>query len=145
MEADMGKVLLANRRLALAVALAFTLALALPTALGGCAFEQSRGEVQGGAVGAGVGAVAGALVAGWRGGVIGAALGAVAGATITHIAMRASREAAYEQRPVAYTDDSGVHRVEAIPVAAQGNCRTVVERFYEHDKLVRETRGEVCD
>lgn len=133
--------LLANKMLAVVLALA----LALPLAWSGCAYEPSRGEVQGGAVGAGVGAVAGALIAGWRGGVIGAALGAVAGASITHIATRASREAAHHQKPVAYTDDSGVHRVEAVPVATRGNCRTVVERYYERDKLVKETRNEICD
>lgn len=127
------------------LAIVVALALALPSALNGCAYEPTRGEVQGGAVGAGVGAVAGALIAGWRGGVIGAAIGAVAGATITHIAVRASREAAYHQKPVAYTDDSGVHRVEAIPAGSKGNCKMVVEKYYERDKLVKESRNEVCD
>lgn len=125
------------------VAVVLVLALALP--LAGCAYNPSQAEVQGGAVGAGAGAVAGALISGWKGGVIGAVIGAVAGATITHIATRASREAVHHQKPVAYTDDSGVHRVEAYPVASRGKCHTVVEKFYERGQLTREERREVCD
>ncbi len=129
----------ANRWLALLLALA----LALP--LAGCAYNPSQAEVQGGAVGAGAGAVAGALISGWKGGVMGAVIGAMAGATITHIATRASREAATHQKPVAYTDDSGTRRVEAYPVASAGKCHTVKEKFYENGKLVREESRKVCD
>ncbi|MFH1033368.1 MAG: hypothetical protein V1806_02585 [Pseudomonadota bacterium] len=124
-------------------ALAVLLAASL---LAGCSLWRSASpEAKGGTVGGATGAVAGALISGWRGGIIGGVLGVVAGATISHIATRASREAAHNQKPVAYSDDAGTHRVEAYPVASRGRCRTVVQKFYEHGQMVRETQEEVCD
>jgi hypothetical protein len=69
----------------------------------------------------------------------------VAGATITHIATRASREAAQHKKPVAYSSDEGNHRVEAYPVAGKGRCHMVKEKIFENGQLVRETQSEVCD
>ncbi len=119
--------------------------LALALAGAGCAYNPSRSELQGGAVGAATGAVAGALLDSWRGGVIGAALGAVAGATITHIATRASNEAAHSQRPVSYTNEAGTQRVEARPVSRRGKCQIVAEKYYEQGQLVKEVQREVCN
>jgi hypothetical protein len=114
--------------------------------LAGCSLWQSASpEAKGGTVGGATGAVAGALISGWKGGIIGGVLGVVAGATITHIATRASHEAARHQKPVAYSSEDGAQRVEAYPVASRGKCRTVVQKFYENGQMVRETQEEVCD
>jgi hypothetical protein len=114
--------------------------------LTGCSLWQSMTpEAKGGTVGGATGVVAGALIDGWRGGIIGGVLGVVAGATITHIATKASREAARSQKPVSYSNDGGTHRVEAYPVASRGRCHTVKEKFFENGQMVRETEQEVCD
>lgn len=111
----------------------------------GCSWIQSAPpEAKGGAVGGAAGAVTGALINGWKGGVIGGVIGVVAGATITHIATKASREAAHSQKPVSYTSDGG-HRVEAYPVASKGRCHTVKEKYYEGGQMVKEVEREVCD
>jgi|GEM_PF-6612672 hypothetical protein len=111
----------------------------------GCSlYQPSKAELEGGAVGAATGAVAGALLDSWRGGVIGAAIGAVAGATITHIATRASNEAAASKKPVSYSNQAGTQRVEAHPKSSSGNCTTVVEKFYENGQLVRTEERQVC-
>ncbi|MBI5523415.1 MAG: hypothetical protein HY910_12365 [Desulfarculus sp.] len=124
-------------------ALAAVLVVAM---LSGCAWIQSAPpEAKGGAVGGAAGAVTGALINGWKGGVIGGVIGVVAGATITHIATKASREAAQNKKPVSYTSDGGTHRVEAYPVASKGRCHTVKEKYYEGGQMVKETEREVCD
>ncbi len=112
----------------------------------GCSWiESAPPEAKGGAVGGATGAVAGALINGWKGGVIGGVIGVVAGATIAHIANQASREAAHNRKPVAYTSEGGAHRVEAYPVASRGRCHTVKEKYYENGQMVKETQREVCD
>jgi hypothetical protein len=136
-----------NRKMALWVTAAM---MALVLSLAGCATTQgpSRQAYQGGAVGAGVGAAAGALIDKnnrWRGGVIGAGLGAILGGALGQISNRAAQEAAYQQRPVVYTNAPGTQRVEAAPVGRKGNCRIVKEKYYEHGQLVKETEREVCD
>jgi uncharacterized membrane protein len=108
----------------------------------------SNSAYKGGAVGAGVGAAAGALLDEdnrWRGGVIGGALGAVLGGAMGEISNSAAQQAAYQQRPVAYTNQAGTRRVEAYPQYNRGNCHIVKEKFYEHGNLVRETEREVCN
>ncbi|MCA1905938.1 MAG: glycine zipper 2TM domain-containing protein [Desulfarculus sp.] len=123
----------------------FVVLLCLALTGAGCSlYQPSKAELQGGAVGAATGAVAGALLDSWRGGVIGAAIGAVAGATITHIATRASNEAAAHKKPVSYSNQSGSQRVEAHPVSTSGNCTKVVEKFYENGQLVRTEERQVC-
>jgi outer membrane lipoprotein SlyB len=109
----------------------------------------SRSGYQGAAVGAGVGGVAGALLDPgnhWRGGVIGGSLGAVLGGTLGEISNRAARESAYNNRPVAYTNEANSQRVVAQPQrTTQGNCRVVREKYYEYGELVREVEREVCN
>ena len=124
--------------------------LALVVSLTGCAGVQgpSKAGYQGGAVGAGVGAAAGALLDdknSWRGGVIGAGLGAVLGGAMGEISDRAAREAAGNRQPVVYTNAPGTRRIEAEPLKPRGNCRVVVEKFYENGQLVKEVEREVCD
>jgi surface antigen len=103
---------------------------------------------QGAGAGAAVGAGAGALIDSnnrWRGAVLGGALGALAGGTLTEISSRASREAAYENRTVAYQTADGFQRVEARPVKrAVNGCRTVQERVYQKGQLIQERTREVC-
>lgn len=102
---------------------------------------------QGAGVGAAVGAGAGALIDKknhWRGAVLGGALGAVLGGSLTEISARAGREAALENRPVAYQTTDGFQRVEARPVGRGNGCRTIHERVYQHGKLVQERTREVC-
>ncbi len=103
---------------------------------------------QGAGAGAAVGAGAGALIDrknAWRGAVIGGALGAVLGGTLTEISSRAAREAAAENRPVAYQTQDGWQRVEAHPrgVAPSG-CKQIQERVYQNGQLVQERTREVC-
>ena len=120
----------------------------LVTALGCAGGGPSRTAVKGGAVGGAVGATAGALIDSdnrWRGGVIGGALGAVLGGALGEISNRASREAAQRNQPVAYTNQTGTHRVEAVPGAKRGNCQMVTEKYYDRGKLVREVQREVCN
>lgn len=112
----------------------------------GCTTEKAY---QGAAVGGAVGAVAGALIDkdnSWRGAVIGGALGAVLGGGVTEIATRASREAARENRPVAYESTDKFQRVEAHPIGqgSRSGCRIVREQIYQDGKLVRDENREVC-
>ncbi len=103
---------------------------------------------EGAAAGGVLGATAGALIDKhnrWRGAVIGGALGAVFGGTVTEVSSRAAREAAQENRRVAYQSDDGFHRVEATPVGSgRTGCRQVQERIYQNGELVREQMKEVC-
>lgn len=103
---------------------------------------------QGAGAGAVVGAGAGALIDKdnrWRGAALGAALGAILGGTLTEISSRASREAAFQNRPVAYQSTDGWQRVEAVPQGpAPSGCRQVQERVYQNGQLVREQVREVC-
>ncbi len=125
--------------------LVMVLAAALLAA--GCATGPSKEAYQGGAAGAAVGAAAGAMLDSdnaWRGGVIGGALGAVLGGALGEISSRAAREAAYHNRPVAYTNQSGTRRVVAQPGARQGNCQIITEKYYENGKLVKVTERQVC-
>jgi hypothetical protein len=103
---------------------------------------------QGAGAGAAVGAGAGALIDSnnrWRGAVIGGALGAVLGGTVTEISSRAAREAAAENRAVAYQSENGWQRVEARPQGrtARG-CRQVKEQVYQDGRLTRQEMREVC-
>jgi len=131
-----------------AVSLAAVLALGVLGCGGANVPEPSRSGYQGGAVGAAVGATAGALLDDdnrWRGGVIGGALGAVLGGAMGEISNRAAQQAAYQQQPVVYTNQTGNQRVEAYPTQRRGNCHIVKEKFFEHGQLVRETEREVCN
>ncbi len=121
--------------------------------LGACAVQPepivtTPRTYQGAGAGAAVGAGAGALIDKnnrWRGAVIGGALGALLGGTLTEISARAAREAATQNRPVAYQSTDGWQRVEMHPQGstAQG-CRQVQERVYQNGQLVREQVREVC-
>jgi len=122
------------------------LSLSLVMVLYGC----SKYHAQGAGAGAALGGIAGALLDSknpWRGGVIGAAVGGVAGATLTDISMRASQEAAQENRPVEYrtTDGTGVYRADPVSYKAQTNCHKVRERVWENDVLVKDQIREVCE
>ena len=122
------------------------LALSLAFVLYGC----TKYHAQGAGTGAALGGVAGALLDSknpWRGGVIGAAVGGVAGATLTDISMRASQEAAQENRPVEYrtTDGTGVYRADPVSYNAQTKCHKVRERVWENDELVKDQVREVCE
>ncbi len=104
---------------------------------------------EGAGIGGAVGAGAGALIDKnnrWRGALIGGALGAVLGGTLTEIRSRAAREAAAENRPVAYQSEDGFQRVEAAPYGAPSSrgCRQVQERVYQNGQLVQDTLREVC-
>jgi hypothetical protein len=100
--------------------------------------------------GAAVGGVAGAVIDSrnpWRGGVIGGVLGAILGATLADVSYKASREAAYMDRPVEYTteDGRGVYRAEPLEYDAQTKCHKVHEKVWEDGKLVRDSVKEVCE
>lgn len=116
--------------------------------LAGCGgYGMSQQGYQGAAVGGGVGAAAGALIDSnnrWRGGVIGGALGAVLGGALTEIGSRASYQAAAQNRPVQYTNQSGTQQIRAYPGNQQGNCQEVREEYYEHGQLVKVTKRQVC-
>ncbi|ADC89200.1 17 kDa surface antigen [Thermocrinis albus DSM 14484] len=112
-----------------------------------CGQVTSQRTYEGGTIGAIGGAVAGALLDKenrWRGAVIGGALGAVIGGTITEIASRAAREAAYQNRPVEYRSEDGTQRVYAEPVASRGQCKIVKTNYYQNGKLVKVEEREVC-
>lgn len=122
--------------------------LALASLLAGCYGGPSQAGYQGAAVGGGVGATAGALLDDnnrWRGGVIGGALGAVLGGAITEISSQAARQAAQQQQPVMYRNQSGTQSVVAQPISRRGNCYIVREKHYQNGQLVRVTEREVCD
>lgn len=121
--------------------------------LAGCAVQSqplvsTPRTYEGAGAGALVGAGAGALIDKnnrWRGAVLGGALGAVLGGTLTEISSRAAREAAAQNRPVAYQTTDGWQRVEVQPRGAgPSGCRQVEERVYQNGQLVQERLREVC-
>ena len=124
----------------------FLIGLSTLVWISGCTTERAY---QGAAIGGAVGAGAGALIDrdnAWRGAAIGAALGGVLGGGVTEISTRAAREAARENRPVAYQSNDGFQRVEAHPLGqgSRPGCRLVREQIYQDGKLVRDERIEVC-
>jgi len=126
------------------------LSLALMTAVLGLSFSCTPYHAQGAGTGAAVGGVTGAVLDSknpWRGGVIGGVLGAIVGATLSDVSYRASREAAYENRPVEYTTDDrrGVYRAEPQGYDERTRCRKVHEKVWEDGRLVRDQIKEVCD
>jgi len=124
----------------------FLIGLSTLVWISGCTTERSyQGAALGGAVGAGAGALIDRDNA-WRGAAIGAALGGVLGGGVTEISTRAAREAARENRPVAYQSNDGFQRVEAQPIGqgSRPGCRLVREQIYQEGKLVRDERIEVC-
>ena len=136
----------ASKLTALLVLALFAAALTLA----GCAGQQgpSKEAYEGGGAGAAVGAAAGALLDDdnrWRGGVIGGALGAVLGGTLGQISHRAAQDAAKQNQPVHYQNQSGNRRVVAEPSGSQGNCQTIKEKYYEKGQLVKETERQVCN
>lgn len=79
-----------------------------------CIANTSQRTKEGAAVGAVAGAVIGALIDKnnrWRGAVVGGVLGAVIGGTASYIMDKASREAAYQKKPVEYVSEDKVQRV----------------------------------
>lgn len=120
--------------------------LSLLAGLAGCAASPTTQQAA--TVGAATGATAGALIDSenrWRGGVIGGALGAVFSAGLAEISQRASHQAAQTQKPVAYTNQAGTRRVEAIPAGRRGNCHWITERYYKNGQLVKQVDRQVCD
>jgi len=115
-----------------------------------CAAGPSPQTSQGAAVGAALGSVAGLLIDDnnrWRGAVIGGLIGGALGGSLSEISQRASREAAYGGRPVAYQSRDGFQRVEASPVGynAQTNCHKVRERIWQDGNLVKDEVKEICE
>ncbi|MFB3883981.1 MAG: YMGG-like glycine zipper-containing protein [Thermodesulfobacteriota bacterium] len=120
--------------------------------ISGCASMQptTTRTYEGAGVGAVLGGLAGALLDRhnpWRGGVIGGVIGAVAGGTLTEISARASREAAYENRPVEYRteDGRGVYRADPVEYNAQTRCSKIHERVWEDGRLIKDQIKEVCE
>jgi hypothetical protein len=69
------------------------------------------------------------------------------GATATEMRARAARQAAAENRPVAYQTEDGSQRVEAYPSATATTatgCRQVEERIYQNGQLLQVAVREVC-
>ncbi|HEV8306349.1 MAG TPA: BON domain-containing protein [Methylomirabilota bacterium] len=66
--------------------------------------------------------------------------------TLSDIRRRATREAALQNRAVAYESVDGFQRVEAYPLAAVGptGCRQVQERIYQNGRLAQDGPTEVC-
>ena len=115
-----------------------------------CAAGPSPQTSQGAAVGAALGSVAGLLIDDknrWRGAVIGGLIGGALGGSLSEISQRASREAAYGGKPVAYQSRDGFQRVEAYPLGydSQTKCNKVRERIWQEGKLVRDEIREVCE
>ncbi len=115
-------------------------------AVTGCTEYQEQGAVAGGAIGG----IAGAFLDHrnpWRGGLIGAGIGAIAGATIADISNRGSREVYESGRPVEYRTEDGRGRYYAEPMDynSRTRCRTVRERVWEDDRLVKDQVREVCE
>jgi hypothetical protein len=127
------------------IIITFTLIISLLGLTFGCTpYHQ-----QGAETGAVVGGVAGAFLDSrnpWRGGVVGGILGAIAGATIADISLRASREAAMENRPVEYQTEGGrgVYRADPLGYDEATRCRKVHERVWEDGRLVKDRIREVC-
>jgi hypothetical protein len=118
--------------------------------MSGMLFACTQAQMQGGGIGAGVGGLAGALLDHrnpWRGGLIGAALGGVFGATLGDISDKASREAAYSNRPVVYRteDGRGIYHADPVGYDEQTRCKKVHERVWEDDRLVKDRVREVCE
>ncbi len=67
-------------------------------------------------------------------------------ASLSEIRARASREAALQNRDVAYESVDGFQRVEARPLAGAGprGCRQVQERVYQNGQLLQDRPTEVC-
>ena len=110
----------------------------------------SPSTTEGAALGAAVGSVAGLLIDDdnrWRGALIGGLLGGALGGGVTEISQRASREAAYEGRPVAYQSNDGFQRVESSPLGydEQTRCHKVRERIWQEGDLVKDEVKEVCE
>jgi len=107
-------------------------------------------HAQGAGWGGVVGGVAGALLNHknpWQGGVWGAALGAIAGATLADISLRASQEAAMQNKPVEYrtTDGRGVYQAYPLGVDENTKCHKVQERVWEDGRLVKDQIKEICE
>lgn len=126
-------------------------ALAALLSLAGCASDpHTQNQVmKTGALGGVIGGIAGALINSgnpWQGGAIGAALGAsIAGGT-AYIASQASHQAAQTQQPVAYQHYDTRQRVESYPQGqGPGNCRKVIEKYYEKGRLVKTVERDVCN
>ena len=116
----------------------------------GSLFGCTEPQMRGGAIGAGVGGVTGALLDSrnpWRGGLIGAGLGAAFGATLGDISDRASREAAYANRPTYYRteDGRGEYRAEPIGYDERTRCKKVHEKVWEDGRLIKDRVKEVCE
>ncbi len=113
-----------------------------------CTTTRENATYQGAGLGAAVGAATGALLDDdnpWRGAVIGAAAGAVLGGGITEISKQASAQAASNQRPVVYSQDSTV--IEATPLAYNQHtkCHKVRKRIWRDGRLVEDRIEEVCE
>lgn len=126
--------------------LLITLLVSSSTFLASCSQHGQTGA----GVGAGLGAAAGALIDDdnrWRGAALGAAIGGIFGGTLAEVSSRASRQAAYENRPVVYESEDGYRRVEATPQSynAQTDCHKVRERVWEGDRLVKDQVKEICE
>ena len=107
-------------------------------------------HAQGAGIGGVVGGVAGALLNHrnpWQGGVWGAALGAIAGATLADISMKASQEAAMQNKPVEYrtTDGRGVYQAYPLGIDQQTKCHKVQERVWEDGRLIKDQIKEICE
>jgi hypothetical protein len=77
---------------------------------------------------------------------IGGVLGEAMVSRVTEISTRVSREAAREEKPMAYQSSDGTQRVEAHPFGkrSNSNCRLIREQIYQEGKLVRDELREVC-
>lgn len=107
-------------------------------------------HAQGAGTGAAIGGISGAILDSrnpWRGGVIGGVLGAIVGATIADIQMKASREAAMENKPVEYRteDGRGVYRADPQGYDERTKCRRIHEKVWEDGRLVKDHVREVCE
>jgi outer membrane lipoprotein SlyB len=125
------------------------LAMIVIVSLLGLTFGCTPYHAQGAGTGAAVGGISGAILDSrnpWRGGVIGGVLGAIVGATIADIQLKASQEAAMENRPVEYRteDGRGVYWAEPQGYDERTRCRRVHEKIWEDGRLVRDQVREVC-
>lgn len=132
------------------VALILSILLLSSVIMSSCATGPSPQTSQGAAVGAALGSVAGILIDDknrWRGVVIGGLIGGALGGSLSEISQRASREAVYAGRPVAYQSRDGFQKVEASPVGynAQTNCHKVRERIWQDGNLVKDEVKEICE
>lgn len=126
----------------------FAIMLLLTFAAGAVGCTQYH--AQGAGAGAVLGGAAGAILDSrnpWRGGVIGGILGSIFGAAVTDVSMKASREAAAENRPVEYRteDGRGVYRADPLGADERTKCKKVQERVWEDGRLVRDQVKEICE